>query len=112
LRLNSNGELAFLNLIELPNLPIDQVINPRLRRLGIGELPEVTDRYTTASLSWDLYTFEGNMLSLGREVIVDYGIAETDDGIYFVGLHVLPDEYAALHEAVFLRVVDALTPVD
>ena len=42
--------------------------------------------------------------------MVDYGVAATDAGLYFVGLHALPDEYAALHEAVFLPVVDALAP--
>lgn len=111
-RLNSNGDLAFLTLLKLPNLPLDQHFTPRLQRLGIDELPEVTDHYTTAALTWDLYTFEGNMLSLGRTVVVDYGISETDVGIYFVGLYALPNEYEGLHEAVFLPVVDALVPVE
>ncbi len=111
-RLNSSGDLAFLTLAKLPNLPLDQHLTPRLQRLGIDELPEVIDQYTTAALIWDLYTFEGNMLSLGRPVIVDYGIAETDVGIIFVGLHALPNEYEVLHEAVFLPVVDALAPVE
>jgi hypothetical protein len=111
-RLNSNGDLAFLTLVKLPNLPLDQHLIPRIQRLGIDELPEVASRNTTAALTWDLYTFEGSMLSLGGTVIVDYGIAETDVGIYFVGLYTLPNEYEALHKAVFLPVVDALAPVE
>jgi pimeloyl-ACP methyl ester carboxylesterase len=111
-RLNSNGDLAFLTLVKLPDLPLDQHLTPRLQRLGIDELPDVTDHYATAALTWDLYTFEGNMLSLGRTVIVDYGVTETDVGTYFVGLYALPNEYEGLHEAVFLPVMDALTPVE
>jgi hypothetical protein len=68
-------------VIKLPNLPLDQHLSPRLQRLGIAELPEVTDHYTTAALTWDLYTFEGNMLNLGTTVKVDFGIAETEAGI-------------------------------
>jgi hypothetical protein len=111
-RLNSNGVLAFLTVIKLPNLPLDQHLAPRLQRLGIDELPKATDQYTTAALTWDLYSFEGEMQSLGRTVKVDYGIAATEAGIYLVGLYAAPIEYETLHEAVFMPVVDALAPLE
>jgi pimeloyl-ACP methyl ester carboxylesterase len=111
-RLNSKGDLAFLLMAKLPNLPHDQVLIPRLQRLGIDELPESVGRYETPGFTWDLFTFEGNRPSLGGTVMVDYAIAETDAGIYLVGLHTPPDEYEALHEAVFVPVVDALAPAE
>lgn len=123
-RLNSNGDLAFLLMVKLPNLPLDQHLGPRLQRLGIDELPESIGRYETPAFTWDLYTFEGNVPSLGGTVIVDYAIAasatptalqdaaRTDAGIYLVGLHAPPDEYEVLHEAVFVPVVDALAPAE
>jgi len=52
------------------------------------------------------------MPSLGGKVIVDYGIAEVDAGIYLVGLYALPEEYEVLHEAVFLLAVEALAPIE
>jgi hypothetical protein len=44
--------------------------------------------------------------------MVDCGIAESDAGIYLVGLYASPSEYEELHETVFLPVVDALAPLE
>jgi pimeloyl-ACP methyl ester carboxylesterase len=109
--LNSRGDLAFLLVLRLPDNPLDQNLTPRLQRLGVGALPESTGRRETTALAWDLYTFEGNLPTLGGKVMVDYAIAETQDGDYLVGLHTAPGEYEDLHEAVFLPVVDALAPL-
>ena len=49
-RLNLDGDLAFLTMTKLPNLPLDQHLIPRLQRLGIDEL-QVTAHYTTTALS-------------------------------------------------------------
>jgi len=112
MRLNSKGDLAFLWMAKLPNMPLDQHLAPRLQRLGIDELPEIIGRYATPAFTWDLYTLEGNLPSLGGTVMVDYAIAETDAGVYLVGLYAVPDEYDELHDAVFLPVVDALVPIE
>ena len=111
-RLNSRGDLAILELVRLPALPLDQHITLRLQRLGIDELPKNISRYETATLTWDLYTFEGNSPKLGGPVMVDYAIAQTDAAIYLVGLYASPSEYEGLHETVLLPVVDALAPLE
>ena len=109
-RLGGKGDLAYLLINKLPNLPLDQHLAPRLQRLGIGALPKSSGHYETASFTWDLYTLEGNMPSPGGTVTVDYAIAQTDAGIYLVGLYASPGEYEGLHETVFLPVVDTLAP--
>jgi len=111
-RLSSRGDLTFLLMVKFPTIPLDQLLTPRLQRLGIDKLPKSAGRYEAAAFTWDLYTFEGNMPSLGGTVIVDYAIAETDAGIYLVGLYASPGEYEGLHETVFLPVVDALAPLE
>jgi pimeloyl-ACP methyl ester carboxylesterase len=110
-RLNSKGELAFLLMARFPKLPLDQHLTPRLQRLGVSELPERGGRYATAALTWDLYTLEGTLPSLGGTARVDLALAETDAGIYLVALYATPEEYAALHAAVFVPAVEALAPL-
>jgi hypothetical protein len=109
--LNAKGELAFLLVLRLPDLPLDQTLTPRVQRLGVDALPESTGRRETAAFAWDLYALEGNASAPEGKVMVDYAIAETQDGDYLVGLHTAPGEYEDLHEAVFLPVVDALAPL-
>jgi pimeloyl-ACP methyl ester carboxylesterase len=111
-RLSDKGDLAYLLINKLPNLPLDQHLTPRLQRLGLDALPESSGHYETAAFTWDLYAFEGNVPSLGGKATVDYAIAQTDAGIYLVGLYAPPSEYEGLHEAVFLPVVDALAPLE
>ncbi len=110
--LNAKGDLAFLLVLRLPDLPLDQTLTPRVQGLGVDALPESTRRRETAAWAWDLYAFEGNTPALGGKAMVDYAIAETQDGDYLVGLLAAPGEYEALHEAVFLPVVDALAPLE
>jgi pimeloyl-ACP methyl ester carboxylesterase len=109
--LNSRRDVAVLQMVRLPNLPLDQHLSPRLQRLGVDTLVESSSRRETATLTWDLYTFQGYRPSLGGTVMVDWAIAEADSGIYLVGLYALLDDYEALHEAVFMPVVDALAPL-
>jgi hypothetical protein len=111
-RLNSRGDLAFLLLLRLPKRPLDQHLTPRLQRLGVDELPERVARHESAAFTWDLYTFEGHLPSLGGRVSVDYALAQDDAAIYLVGLYALPDEYAGLHAAVFLPVVEGLAATE
>ena len=63
----------------------------------------------TASLGWDLYTYETIDPQLGpRKGAV--AAAVNDDGVYLVILVTTEDEYAVLYQALFLPAVDALTP--
>jgi hypothetical protein len=110
--LNSEGDLAFLLVLRQPHLPLDQTLIPRVQRLGVDTLPESTGRRETACLAWDLYALEGNASAPGGKVMVDYAIAETQDGDILVGLRTAPGEYEELHEAVLLPVVDALAPLE
>lgn len=109
--LNTKGDLAFLLVLRLPENSLDMNLAPRLQRLGLETLPESTGRRETAAWAWDLYTFEGNAPALGGKVMVDYAIAETQDGNLLVGLHAAPGAYEDLHEAVWVPVVKALAPL-
>jgi pimeloyl-ACP methyl ester carboxylesterase len=111
-RLDSTGDLAFLTMTRLPTLPLDQHLDPRLQRLGVNELPKRGGRYETVALTWDLYALEGTLSSLGGAARVDLAIAETEAGIFLVGLYATPEEYEALHAAVFVPVVEGLTPLE
>jgi pimeloyl-ACP methyl ester carboxylesterase len=110
--LNSKGDLAFLLMLRLPDIPLDRNLTPRLQRLGVDAMPGSTGRRETTAFIWDLYTFEGNAPALGGKVMVDYAIAETGGGDYLIGLHATPGEYQDLHKTVFLPAVDALTPLE
>jgi pimeloyl-ACP methyl ester carboxylesterase len=110
--LNSRGDLAFLTMARLPDVPLDQQLALRLQRLGVDELPESIGDYDTAAFSWDLYAFQGQSPSLGGALMVDYAIAGNDSDIYLAGLYAVPDEYDTLHDAVFLPAVDALAPLE
>jgi pimeloyl-ACP methyl ester carboxylesterase len=109
--LSAKGELAFLLVVRLPDLPLDQTLTPRVQRLGVDALPESPRRRETAAWAWDLYALEGDASAPGGKVMVDYAIAETRDGYILVGLRAAAGEYEELHEAVFLPVVDALAPL-
>jgi len=50
--------------------------------------------------------------SLALEVVADIAMAETDSGVYFVGLYAPPDEYDTLHDAVLLPIVEARAPLE
>jgi hypothetical protein len=109
--LDSGGNLAFLLVVRLPDMPRDQYLTHRLERLGVDALPPRTDYYETPALSWELYSFEGNVPALGGQIMVDYAIADSGSTEYLVGLHVVPDEYEDLHESIFISMLDALTPL-
>jgi CubicO group peptidase (beta-lactamase class C family) len=88
---------------------LDQAAAQWLPLLGIEEAPPRTGSRQTASLGWDLYTYETVDPRLGlRKGAV--AAAETDDGVYLVILVTTEEEYAALYQALFLPAVDALTP--
>jgi CubicO group peptidase (beta-lactamase class C family) len=88
---------------------IEQAAAVWLPRLGLEEFPESVGSRETASLTWDLHTYETVDPNLGPRK-GDIALAETDDGVYLVLLVTTPDECRALHDAVFLPAVDALAP--
>lgn len=88
---------------------IEQAATVWLPRLGLEEFPESVGSRETASLTWDLHTYETIDPNLGPRK-GDITLAETDDGVYLVLLVTTPDECRALHDAVFLPAVDALAP--
>ena len=77
-----------------------------LPRLGLEDLPAREAQREGAALTWDLYT----LAVAAQEATLNIGVAlaETEQAAYLILLQATPDEYAALHEAVFLPAVDAL----
>ena len=80
-----------------------------LPRLNLEELPERVNTRETASLIWDLHTFETVDPQLGPRK-GDIALAETDAGVYLIVLATTPEEYRPLHDEIFLPAVDALSP--
>ena len=111
LHLDDAGTPTLLEVVKLPDTPLDEQIASWLPTYGIDEFPESIGRRETAALTWDLYTFEANMPDLGK-MMVDIAMAQTDAGVCFVGLYAPTAEHNRLYEVVFLPVVDALAAIE
>lgn len=109
----SRGELetdpTFLAQQGVPGATIEFVIELLLPKLSLEALPARAGGIENTDLTWDLYTSEIQVPKM-RKMIMDMALAQGDAGVYIVLLGSTPNEYDDLHYAVFLRVVDALTP--
>ena len=79
-----------------------------LPHLGIDAFPPRAGTRETECLAWDLYTYEREAPEM-ETVQVDIALAQAGGWAFVVGLIAMVDEYEALHEAVFLPAVDALS---
>ncbi|MCA0457780.1 MAG: alpha/beta hydrolase [Chloroflexi bacterium] len=85
---------------------IDALMDAVLPQLGLSEVPESVGTLETETLTWTLYKVD---VSAGAQtVMVDLAVTEADNKSYLVLLQTSPEDYDALHEAVFLPVVEAL----
>lgn len=108
LYMDGKGKSALLEVSRLPDIPLEQQMASWLPGLGIERFPESTGTRETAAFTWELYTFPGAVAGLGS-IRADVAMAKMGTAVYYVGLYVPPEDYASLHEQVFLPVVDALT---
>jgi hypothetical protein len=76
---------------------------------GLEELPPSTGSVRSAAFTWTLYRFDVAVPDFGT-LAVDLALAETGAGVYLVVLVAPGQEYAHLHDSVFVPAVDALAP--
>lgn len=94
-------------IIQSAPLTIDSLWPLIMPQFGLDAVPESTGTYSTDAFDWTLYNFDYSQGNLSVEF--DLGLAEVGGKTYLVVLQSLPDEYDALHESVFLPVLDSIT---
>jgi len=106
------GSTDLVSLIQqaAPGMTGEQLVGILEQQLGLESLPEIADTYESAAFTWEMYVIEVEAPGVGT-VMVDLALAETDEAAYVVLLQTLPDEYEALHEAIFVPAVEALAPL-
>ncbi len=87
----------------------DKVLEALLPSLQLQEAPKPVGTVTSETLIWTLY--KEDVTASGVTVSVDLGLAEHEGTTYLIILQTTPDEYEALHQALFLPAVDALRVV-
>jgi uncharacterized protein len=102
----SPTDAALIALQSAP-APLATVIPSILPQVQLTELPESSGTLETAAFTWTLYQTE--VTAGGITASVDMAFAEQDGTSYLAMMQALPEEYDALHEAVFLPVLQAYT---
>jgi CubicO group peptidase (beta-lactamase class C family) len=105
----SGGDHTVLVQQSAPGATIDQAKAQLLSVLEQDEFPEQVGSVATGHFSWELYTTQRDEPDAGR-MMVDLALAQADDWVHVVALQATPEEYAALHQAVFLPALDAFAP--
>jgi Beta-lactamase len=77
---------------------------------GLDQLPPSTGSVQSPAFTWTLYKFDVAVADAGK-LAVDLALAEDDAGVYMVVLLAPSQEYAALHESVFVPAINALAPI-
>lgn len=107
LYVDTQQRATLLEVVRLPDQPLEEQIASWLPTYGITEFPAPSGTRETAAFTWDLYSFTGQIAGLGAAQAT-IAMAQTETGVYFVGLYAPPATAADLREQVFLPVVDAL----
>lgn len=90
-------------------LPADKLLVSLLPQLGLTEPPASVGEHQGGSLTWTLYRVD---VSFGSgSVAVDLALADSGSVTYLVLVQTSPEEYAALHDALFLPALDAFAPL-
>lgn len=89
--------------------PLDTVVKALLPQLQIDALPDSVGTVETDAFTWTVYKID--VTAGGVTVTVDLALAEADGKTHIVLMQAAPDEYDALHEAVFVPVLDAYAPL-
>ena len=106
----SEADPTFLVQLGVPGATVDLVTQLLLPKIGLHALPPSAGRLENGHLGWDLYAVERENPDAGP-TRMDLALAQSDAGAYVILFGATPKEYDALHYQVFMRVVDALTPL-
>ncbi|NWG17544.1 MAG: alpha/beta hydrolase [Chloroflexi bacterium] len=85
---------------------IEQLEASLLPQLGLTAMPEPVETLDTGAFVWTVYRVE--VSAGGVQVVVDVAVAAGENQSYVVLLQGTPEDYPALHEAVFLPALNAL----
>ena len=95
-----------------PTMTIDWATSSLiLPELGLAAMPESGGSLETPAFTWSLYSIE-LATNGGGTAVMDLALAENESGVYLVKFLSGGDEYASLHEAVFLPAVEALETIE
>jgi hypothetical protein len=95
---------------------IEELQEEVLKQINIEQFPASIGKYHGKALSWDLYSFEGQLQDVGPfDVAVNLAVAEGDSVSYFVVMLALPEDYGAnteKYESVFYHSLYAFSPLE
>jgi hypothetical protein len=104
-------DMVWLGAEFYPGMTADWAIAAQVLPVaGLEQLPPSTGTLRSPAFTWTLYTFDVAVAGYGN-MSVDLALAETVAGVYLVVLVAPGQEFAALHDTVFLPAVDALAPI-
>jgi pimeloyl-ACP methyl ester carboxylesterase len=89
--------------------PLDTVVKSLLPQLQLQVLPESTGTVETDALTWTVY--KTDVTASNITVTIDLALAEKDGKIFIVLLQASPPDYDALHESVFVPVLNTFAPL-
>lgn len=98
-----------LMAIQAAAASLEQVIPALLPQLALTELPEAVEQVEANGMQWDVYQVD--VPAGGIVIRVDLALANQDGRSYIVLMQTNEEEYDALHEAVFLPVLQSVTPL-
>lgn len=96
--------------VQSAQLRMDGLLQALLPQLGLTEAPEAVGELTTGAFTWTLYQEDVEVPQFGT-IRLDLALAQGDGISYVVLVQSAADEYDALHEQVFLPVLDAIQPI-
>lgn len=105
---SGSGDFATI-IVQSARLDRDRLIQTLLPRLGIEELPDVTQELTTDSFTWDIFIFDIN--AQGIDISIYFAVSENDGSTHIVILQVPPEEAEMLGDEVFFPVVNSVAPL-
>jgi glutamine cyclotransferase len=108
-RLATENDLAALIQQAAVGYTVDEVAIALLSRLGQAELPADSTPLQANGLAWDLYRIDIDVPELGT-VVVDMAFSQAQVASHAIVLQAMLEDYDALHEGVFLPVVEGYAP--
>jgi pimeloyl-ACP methyl ester carboxylesterase len=99
-------DMAVLQIAGEQDISVEEMLEAISEGYGLDGTPEISAERKANDLAWSLYTFEV------QGVPRDLALAESEGLTLILIMRSAADEHDALHEAIFLPIVDALTLVE